>query len=430
MALFTTLHRLLGRDPGPITDELIDLAVAAGLAESDGLDWKDRLPPQKGIADTDFPKDVAAMANSGGGVLVYGIEEEEKAATGRVDAGELNEHFERSLRAAAVSAIRPPVLGLGIYEVGDVGRRVVVVVVPASADGPHLIFRNQFFGAPIRNAADTVWMAEWQLESAYRARLEERRRAADALQGLYDEARVNWVIGGRAWLVGVAHPRTPVTSGLRPTREDAAAIIKAAEPLTILWSSRAWHHPIESVDRQNPRPGLRRWIAVNEQVDAVVEWGAAWASIHHDGSVTLACAVGGRRDGPDSTATGNTIEGRTIETAVSDVMALVRAASNHFGTSEYEVRVGIEPSTGPGTRDPIVIRSTDYSGRIYDGTSLRLARYAPVDATVVADASDLDFYWQVHDLARDCINQGGLTSVLLISPPERIADEDPAASQR
>jgi hypothetical protein len=44
--------------------------VAAGVAETDDLDWKSQLPPAKGLRQTDFPKDVAAMADSGGGVIV------------------------------------------------------------------------------------------------------------------------------------------------------------------------------------------------------------------------------------------------------------------------------------------------------------------------------------------------------------------------
>lgn len=54
---FTALHRLLGRAPGPLTDDLIDEAVATGLAETDDLDWKSELPPVKGLSQTDFPKD-------------------------------------------------------------------------------------------------------------------------------------------------------------------------------------------------------------------------------------------------------------------------------------------------------------------------------------------------------------------------------------
>ena len=63
---FTALHRALGVSPGPLTDELLEAAVRGGVVETNDLDWKAQLPPAKGLPQTDFPKDVAAMANSGG----------------------------------------------------------------------------------------------------------------------------------------------------------------------------------------------------------------------------------------------------------------------------------------------------------------------------------------------------------------------------
>lgn len=148
---FTALHRALGLGPGPLTDGLLDAAVAAGVAESSDLDWKSELPPAKGLPQTDFPKDVAAMANSGGGVIVFGVREVQKAAAERVDVGEFDEAYERSLRSAAITAISPPVFGLNVHRLGSEDKRAVVVEVPASIDGPHLIYRNELFGAPVRN---------------------------------------------------------------------------------------------------------------------------------------------------------------------------------------------------------------------------------------------------------------------------------------
>lgn len=155
---FTALHRALGLAPGPLTDELLDAAVAGGVVETNDLDWKSELPPAKGLPQTDFPKDIAAMANSGGGVIVYGVRESQKAATERVDVGEFDEAYERSLRSAAITAISPPVFDLNVHRLGDGGKRAIVVEVPASVDGPHLIYRNDYFGAPVRNDSDTVWL--------------------------------------------------------------------------------------------------------------------------------------------------------------------------------------------------------------------------------------------------------------------------------
>jgi hypothetical protein len=50
----------------------------------------------------------------------------------------------------------------------------MVVVVPASTEGPHLIYRDDLFGAPIRNDADTEWMKERQIDAMYRGDTKSR----------------------------------------------------------------------------------------------------------------------------------------------------------------------------------------------------------------------------------------------------------------
>ena len=126
---FTALHRYLGDSPGPLVDGMIDRAINQRLRETNDLEWKSELPPLGAITNSDFPKDVAAMANAGGGTLVFGITEAEKAATGRKDTGELKEIYERAVRSAAVTAISPPIFGLEIVQLGEPGNRCVVIVI-------------------------------------------------------------------------------------------------------------------------------------------------------------------------------------------------------------------------------------------------------------------------------------------------------------
>ncbi|MFC9362892.1 helix-turn-helix domain-containing protein [Rhodococcus sp. NPDC057014] len=410
---FTALHRLLGREPGPIIDAMIDAAVDNGLKETDDLDWKSELPPAKGLPQTDYPKDIAAMANSGGGTIVYGIEESQKAAVKRLGAGELDEAHERALRSAAITAISPPIFGLGIHVLGEPGNRAVAIVVPASVDGPHLIYRNEYFGAPIRNDADTVWMKERQIEAMYRARFDERRHEAEALVNLYQDAVTGRDINERAWLIAVAHPRLSASQTIRPNRDQAREIFEAAGSHALVYAGRGGIHPLESVDLLNPRPGLRRWIAANTATTERSRWKEAWVSVHHDGAVSLAAAVGGHPAAADRYNSGDLIDSLTIECAVADLMGMIRAVSEHRGTNEYEVRIGIEWTGGT----PLVIQSADRFGHPFADNSIPLARYNPVLTTVRADADSLNFFQQVHDLAEDCINQGGLTVVRMIHPP-------------
>jgi hypothetical protein len=392
---------------------MLDAAVAAAVTEANDLDWKSELPPARGLPQTDFPKDVAAMANSSGGLIVFGVRETHKAATGRTDVGELDETHERSLHSAAITAISPPVFGLNVHRLGAKGSRAVVVEVPASVDGPHLIYRNDYFGAPLRNDSDTVWMKERQIEAMYRARFDERRHAVEALDTLFGEISAGRDTENQAWLIAVAHPRIPRFRE-RLTRDEARDVLSKAVSLTLVYAGHRGIHPLESVDRLNPRPGLRRWVAVNTTNERSV-WKESWVSIHHDGSVTLAAASGGHRMIRDEHFEGWQVKSSAIECAIADLMALIRATAHATANDEYEVRVGIEWAGG----HQVTILTTDNFGNTYDGTSTPLHRYTPVETSVNAEEPDLDFHWHVHDLAQDCVNQGGISNVLAIQPPAR-----------
>lgn len=394
---FTALHRALGLPPSPLTDELLDAAVAAGVTEASDLDWKSELPPAKGLPQTDFPKDVAAMANSGGGVIVFGVHESQKAATERVDVGELDEAYERSLRSAAITAISPPVFGLYVHRLGADGNRAVVVEVPTSIDGPHLIYKHDYFAAPVRNDSDTVWMKERQVAAMYRARFEERRHATEALDALFSEAAAGRNSDKRAWLIAVAHPRIP-RFHTRLSREQARGVLTKTVGLALTYAGRGGIHPLENVDRDNPRPGLRRWVAVNTATGERSIWKEAWISIHHDGSVTVAAAVGGHRKSSDGYFEGGQVESVAMECAIADLMALVRTTAELTENDEYDLRLGIEWNG----EQPLTILTKDTMGYTYDGVSLPLYRFTPVETTINAAEPALDFYWHIHDFAGRC----------------------------
>jgi hypothetical protein len=56
---------------------------------------------------------------------------------------------------------------------------------------------------------------------------------------------------------------------------------------------------------------------------------------------------------------------------------------------------------------------------MYDGVSTPLHRYTPIEMTVNAVEPALDYFWHVHDLAQDSVNQGGISNVRMIQPPAR-----------
>lgn len=413
---FTALHRAAGAGPGPITAELLDAAITAGAEETDGLDWKQSLPPDRDLKDSDFTKDVAAMANNLGGVIVYGVTEDQKAATGREPITFSNdfEHTERTMRALACTAITPPILGLDIIALGSQQDRALVVIVPDSPDGPHLIFRKDLFAAPFRNGADTLWAGEHQIEAMYRARFEEQRHATEALDRLYAEAADAHDTTERAWLIGVAHPRIPVF-GQKLTRDQACTILQGAiNYWEIANAGTSMAHPLLNVDATNPRPGLRRWTArpLQQSGNWVKE---SWAAVHHDGSVSIATQIGAEPTPPPNQLQGWQIREASIEYTVADLLALIRQTAGTVGTAEYEIRIVI----GWAGPQDLMILDRDPIGLDRDGSSVPLRRYTPVETTIDATENSADYYRHLHDLATDCINQGGITETTMIpAPPE------------
>ena len=157
--------------------------------------------------------------------------------------------------------------------------------------------------------------------------------------------------------------------------------------LALTYAGRGGIHPLECVDRLNPRPGLRRWVAANTAVSERSTWKESWASIHHDGSVSLATAVGGHRTSSTEYLEGRQVDASAIECAIADFMALVRATAEVTGNDEYDVRVGIEWAG----QQPLAIATRDHHGFTLDGVSATLHRFTPVETTVNATEPALDY---------------------------------------
>ena len=341
---YSPIHRLLGHAAGPLTSQLVDAAIAAGLAETRDLDWKRSIPEAPGTSD--FPKDVAAMANSGGGMIVYGVTESNKSATGRFDVGEVTETQERTLRAVAASRISPPVLNLRIERIqsDENSPRALAVTVPPSDTPPHLIFENQGFRGPARNDADTVWMSEPQLAAAYRSRFDGEQDAELELDRLYEWAGRHARTAERAWLVAVARRKIAPSIGNRMTAVQAREILQAGQ----VAASRIRRRRLsvfDLLDLGAPRPGLRR------QVFRAFNGGAgfrdAWMSVHDNGALTVAMPVGGAPNG-SANDPGTRVSAAHLEGAIVDFVCVAHAAAERQGWSDFDIDLGIEwDSTEP-----------------------------------------------------------------------------------
>lgn len=397
--IFSALHRELGQRPGPFTIDMINQAIEEGVEERDDLDWKQDLVEQKKLKGEEFVKDIAAMANNGGGLIIYGVKENEKAAVARHDAPGFREGYERSLIAATIHHIHPPVFGVEAFLLQDDQGQAVVVSVPASADRPHLVYRGEMFGVPIRVGADTTWLGEREISRMYRERFNEQRFADEALQSLYDQADLHRD-DDRTWFIGVARPRIPIL-GPRMSDIDIREVVQKSYGESLRVKRGDIFGPIRNVRYANPRPGLRSWVLTSSSDDDLF---TAQVTLHHDGSVSVAMALGGIH-APENHTGSTVVSSIFLESYLTDLLILARMVGEKTGTGEYEVRVGLE-SRDPS---PIVMWTPGEPGFFPEDPRVTLKKFIPVTTSIgVRDSLDsvLD---ALRNIARDCINQGGLS---------------------
>jgi hypothetical protein len=396
---FNALHQALGRGPGPFEFEMIIEAIAQAVEEDTNLDWKQALP-SRGERD-EFAKDTAAMANSGGGVIVFGVKEVDgpSSAAGSVSGvtgwgdGEA-----RRLRQIAYSAIQPPVHGLVFESVEQGGVTVVALSVPSSPEAPHLVWQNNGFVPPIRYGAQTEFMRERDLEQAYR-----RRFSARDDFGLMIEERARQVVDGlntdeRVWLVGTAVPSSPRPAHLpRVSRDEARDILMAYMPGTPFSNDDTGTQYINV----NPRAGLRRWRFFDEangQIKKVVE-------VHDDGGLTFAQVIEATRS---STFGRSDLHPRQVQQFIGNFVWLnVLAARALQVDVSYVLRFTIEWQF-PG---PVHIRRFQ-DGYLTDATDAdAIHRFIPVEVSIEPGQPDDALLQVVRDAATDVMNQGGIWDI-------------------
>lgn len=136
----------LPRELATMTEAHVNAMVADQVTEDSYLDLKRDLPRLDGGGRHEFLADVSAFANSSGGDLVYGIDEdgEGRAAAVVAQAGNADEEARR-FQDVLMNGVEPRLPGLQVQAVQVAGGFVLVVRVPQSWAGPHRVKSNQHF---------------------------------------------------------------------------------------------------------------------------------------------------------------------------------------------------------------------------------------------------------------------------------------------
>jgi hypothetical protein len=169
-------------------DELEKAVVEGLLEESSQLDFKGSLPDKNNNAD--IAVDVSAMTVDGG-VLVYGVAEDENKRPTRLSPIELTGTPERVDQILRTSVHESPVVRFEVLaSVDDPARGYVVVIVPPSPRAPHQVvaagkYQYRYYG---RGATGNRILTEAEIARLYARRQSWSINRRDHLQTVIDGA--------------------------------------------------------------------------------------------------------------------------------------------------------------------------------------------------------------------------------------------------
>lgn len=159
----------------------------------------------------EFAKDISAMANTRGGLLIYGVANDHSVVGIDWEKADLRQYAQW-----VRNHVHPYLPDLVMFPLTDGATTLLVVDVPASEMAPHLVHgrsdkdkEQQAFTVPYRDRDHTARMAEHQIERAYRDRFTRTDSAAEALRQ-HSEFLTKTITAQAskpsAWLVAVARP--------------------------------------------------------------------------------------------------------------------------------------------------------------------------------------------------------------------------------
>lgn len=434
-SVFTPIHRALGLLASPIDSALIDQAVASSVEEAVDLDWKKGLPHASDPKwQTEFAKDVAAMANSRGGIIVYGVEENSttSAAAARHEV-DISAGAQQRLLQTAHAYVRPLVTGIvfdTIESATTPGTGTLVMRIPMSTDSPHQVGTdgNPGIAFPYRNGPHTQFLREFEIARAYRQRAALATEIRDRIAA--NLARTELVLAerSRTWAVFIATPmQTGFTSPVAATRAEAEDLItRAADRSETLYPSGSLQrHTFLNDARYAAGAKLAR-----RHQKWVVDTGTreefpfhCRLEIHDNGTVLVAVdqGQGEVRTDSNSPASFRHMPVNRIESLLVDGAALVAAVAEQRALdgswlTQFDL-------VHPQTRDALVVTDFERFGSRPDPAHLEIRRgsspvetaFEQIDLEIVLPAADSDLLASSQTMATDVLNQFGVSKGVLLT---------------
>jgi len=297
--------------------------ISNQVAEAFDLDFKSEMYGSSDRDKRDAATDVAALANTAGGLIMGGIAEDDQARAAAAPRVALSDADERRIRQIVASQVVPmPVIDvIRVEDPARPGHGLVLIAVPRSPLAPHAVIVNEGLRYPRRNGATTRYLSEPEVAAAYRERFAAAHRQADRAREIEADALDRLAVADdQVWVVTSLVPDLPGELVI-----DQAALSAARNELTgqrplIMPSSLSWGRV--SI-------GRRRLLA-----DGAMDSGrtARWlsADLHDDGAGVFAAHVLSPASPAAASGTGEPEVRRVIdESVVNGILSGLRFLAGH-----------------------------------------------------------------------------------------------------
>ncbi|MFE3105219.1 AlbA family DNA-binding domain-containing protein [Nocardia tengchongensis] len=383
MHSFPRLTALFGAPVDALTKEHLVAAVARKIPEAEDLDFKQALYENTTVAKQELAKDVSALANAGGGILILGVTDQNSAADSLtplpLSAGEAER-----MQKICHYQIRPFLPGVHVKlvpEPADPDVGYYVISVPRSADAPHAVIRGgndngdgTLLSYALRDGQTTRYLAEAEIARRYRDRFVSRAELTAALDRVHDDglARINSATA-QAWLTLAAYPSAQGTQ-----RVGGSHTVRQITEEVETWAIAAPSLPGQMFSKGlEGFPGVRRAL-VTRSPSYGGELNEAFAELHFSGAGFVTClvmSVAGKTDGWQ--------EPIALDVLELNLHAMVSLLSNHAASSgaggecEFRAQLRLPPHVaGSGTGSVLTFRPA--------------VLYAPAQRTTGGPTDDYD----------------------------------------
>lgn len=217
-AIPSPLRPLLGPTLEGLDESRLERLI--GLEENQHLEFKVDLEDAK-AARLEQVRDLVSFANAGGGLVLFGVEEDRETYTATALPGlDTDVDVVRQLEQIIVERSHPVIPATVDRIVLDSGRHIIAVVIAPSPLAPHAVIDSTRMQWPVRRGHGKDFLTEAQLADAYARRFAGAAAITEQLTELHREHEQSLALEHRGWVVVSMVPTAPAPGVVGPEAQD------------------------------------------------------------------------------------------------------------------------------------------------------------------------------------------------------------------